>query len=170
MNLRFTKENITNHFIRLEKQLLSPKKRMNIELTRNWTKKFSINSGVYVIYENECICYVGETGSIRERMADLLDTRNHVIRRNVGNIIFKKHDKFEKASASKKFHSDIETLLNDWILENLRISTLEIKLGRKEFEEYLCEKHKPKFNIKGKRQGKMTHLEKMVEVLKKVRL
>jgi len=140
----------------LEKQLVENNKIVQVELNREWSKQFPLGAGVYLIRENDAICYVGETGSLRARMGDLLQTRNHVIRRNIGKVNFCSHQMFEKPSSKKMFHPEIEQLLEQWMCGKLTVCCLEVNLGRKELEELLFEKHKPKYNIKGKRKGRMT--------------
>lgn len=94
---------------------------------------------------------MGETGLLRSRMKDLLDTRNHVLRRKIGNTKFIKLPGFQKATSSKNFNPGIEDKLNKWIESNLEISTLAVDLGRKELEEFIYDKYdKPKYNSKGK--------------------
>lgn len=149
-----TQQEIKKYLQELEQKLLSDKNRQSIELTREWTKQFPTEAGVYLIRENGQISYVGETGSIRARMADLLNTQNHVIRRTIGNVKYKNHPGFEKATSHKKYIPEIETKLNKWIKSKLEISILAVELGRKELEEFLYEKYKPKYNNKGKRTTK----------------
>lgn len=137
----------------MARKFMSTQRIKRIHLTREWANEFPKEAGVYIFFNGDQICYVGETGSIRARMKDLLDTRNHVIRRNIGNTKFKGTTGFRKATASKKFVKIIEIKLNKWIERNLKVSTLVVDLGRKELEEYLYAKYKPKYNKKGKRAG-----------------
>lgn len=161
-----TEGKIASYLSGLEKKIIIENKGVKIELTRKWAQQFPINAGVYVIRQNKTIFYVGETGSLRARMNDLLETRNHVIRRNAGNDNFKGHPNFERATSKKTFHPDIEALLNNWMTTKLKVSVLEINLGRKELEELLFSKYKPKYNIKGKRKGRMTTGERFVDKIK----
>lgn len=149
-----TQQEIKTYLQGLERKLLSDKNRQRITLTRDWTKQFSTSAGVYIVRENGQISYVGETGSIRARMSDLLNTQNHVIRRTIGNTKYKDLRGFEKATSHKKFIIEIETKLNKWIESKLEISTLVVDLGQKELEEFLYDKHKPKYNNKGKRTSR----------------
>ena len=57
-------------------------------LSSKWVKSFPNKPGVYVAFEGSKIVYVGETGNIRGRMKDLLDTRHHNLRRNIGRLKF----------------------------------------------------------------------------------
>lgn len=168
--MKITDKQIALYFAFQEKQLLLSKNSRKIELTREWTRKFPREAGVYVIREGKKICYVGETGSIRGRMADLLNTRNHVIRRSIGHTEFANHAQFEKATSQKNFHSDIEKLLQNWLTEKLTISILVVDIGRKELEEVLFDKYKPKYNNKGKRNTPQSRWEKMQQILSEIEL
>jgi hypothetical protein len=160
------KDKILKYLASMEKQLLSKSSERTIELTRAWTKTFPIDAGVYLLRENGIISYVGETGSIRGRMSDFLNTRNHVIRKNIGHANFSDHINFTKASSKVKFHDSIEVLVEEWMKSNLKVSVLPVEFGRKELEEYICLNHKPKYNNKGKRLSKMTKDEKFSETIK----
>lgn len=147
-----TKQEVNAYLRSLERKLLSTDNWQKIELTREWANKFPKEAGVYVVREDNIICYVGETALLRSRMKDLLDTRNHVLRRKIGNTKFKHLPGFQKATSSKKFIHGIEDKLNIWIESNLEIATLAVDLGRKELEEFIYDKYdKPKYNSKGKR-------------------
>lgn len=147
-----TEQEINSYLKSLERKLTSSNNWKRIHLTREWTKQLPNEAGVYIIRENDTICYVGETGLLRSRMRDLLDTRNHTLRRNIGNSRYAKEPGFQKATASRKFNPAIEARLNKWIEANLEISTLVVGLGRKELEEFIYDKYdKPKYNSKGKR-------------------
>ena len=127
-----------------------------ITLTRQWAKQAPNEAGVYVIKEGDNLIYVGETGNLRGRMGDLLDSRNHCVRRTLGERLFIVRDGFHKATASLKFPPDIETLLNTHISNHLSIAYLTVPLGRKELEELIDKELDVRFrlNKRGKRKGK----------------
>lgn len=127
----------------LETHLLSAEK-SKVKLTYDWANKFSVNAGIYLAWEGDNIVYAGETGSLRGRMRDLLDTRHHNLRRHIGYDLFG-----ETASTTKKFKD--EKALNTFIEENIYITCMTVKLGRKELEESLIAKFNPKYNRKGQR-------------------
>ena len=146
-----TKTEIEEYLIKLEHKLLIESKRIKIELTRDWAKSFPNESAVYLFRENGEICYIGESGSIRGRMTDILNTKNHNVRRNLGNTHYAEHPNYEKATSKKSFAIEIELMLNDRIQKNLTLSYIVVDLGRKELEERLFVKFKPKYSLKGKR-------------------
>lgn len=146
-------ERIKQYLEKLEFELLSTAKRELITISREWAKKFPIEAGVYILREGGEICYVGETGSIRGRILDLLDTRNHVIRRKIGELKFSNTLEFKKASSRKKYPQVIEERINQVLEDNFEISVKIVSIGRKELEEQIIEKHKPKYNTKGRRKS-----------------
>lgn len=86
-------------------------------------------------------------------MRDLLDSRHHTLRRNIGRHNFSKEDGYENADSHNKFPKHIERKVDAWLKEKITISELPTKLGRKELEEKLVKKHDPKYNIKGERKS-----------------
>jgi len=118
---------------------------------KDWLRQFPNNPGVYCIFEGKELIYSGETGSLKGRMRDLLDTRNHTLRRQLGNTKFGKHPSYRAASSSVKFPDDIEQLLTEFMLNHLKVKATPVTLGRKEIEERLIDDRKPKYNIKTRR-------------------
>ena len=148
-----TKPEIQDYLQHLENRLLNKEPRNSIQLNRAWANQFPETAAVYIFREGDEVCYVGETGSFKGRMTDLLNTKNHTIRRNIGSLHYSNHKDFEKASSKKSYHPEIEILLNKKIINDLTVSFIEIELGRKELEEQLYEKYRPKYAIKGKRKS-----------------
>ncbi|MGH2568656.1 MAG: GIY-YIG nuclease family protein [Bacteroidota bacterium] len=131
--------------------LTNPKWALRLGQGKEWLKQFPTNPAVYCIFEGDDIIYAGETGSLKGRMRDLFDTRNHTLRRQLGNTKFRKHPSYQAASSSVKFPDDIEKLLTKFMLKHLKIKALPVLLGRKEIEEHLIDEKKPKYNTKGRR-------------------
>lgn len=140
----------------LKDKLLDTKNWKSITMSRTWTSKFPTDAGVYALKENRKVVYVGETGNLRGRMNDLLDSRHHTVRRTIGERYFSKAKGFKKATVKKKFPDKIEKKVNKYICDNLKIACLEVPLGRKELEEFI-EAGIPKelrLNKRGKRKKK----------------
>ena len=108
-----------------------------VTMTREWAKEIPSKAGVYVFKDNEKIVYVGETGNLRGRMKDLLDSRHHTIRRTIGVKFYSTIDGFVKATTKFKFPEHIEILVNGHICEKLLLAYVEVSLGRKELEEMI---------------------------------
>lgn len=136
----------------LAKKLLSECQAETVLLSRAWASNFPPMPGVYVFKDRKKIIYVGETGNLRGRMKDMIDTRNHVLRRNIGNRLYLKVKGFEVATARKRFIDVIEDMLDNHIRENLTICYIIVKLGRKELEEKIQIDFNPEYNQKGLRK------------------
>ena len=124
-------------------------------LSREWARRFPEDAGVYAVFDNGTLIYVGETGSLSARMADFLDSRNHVLRRSLGNTLFKDMDGFRQASAHKRFPDHVEDKNTEYIESRLTVAAVVVPLGRKEIEEHLVGKHRPLYNGKGKRGARL---------------
>lgn len=87
---------IESYFKGISKELFNKDKRKQVTLTRAWVKQFDKLRGVYFIFEKDELKYVGETGSLNGRMADLLNTKNHKLRRSIGERNFSKEKVIKK--------------------------------------------------------------------------
>ncbi len=132
---------IDQYFKQIKSHLLATKNRIPLQLSRKWCRTFIKDSGVYCFFVDDKLSYVGETGSLRKRLADLLDSRNHTLRRSVGEKYFSSEKGYIKATSSIKFPEHIEPLVEKWMIAHLKVSLLPIKIGRKEFEEWLQHIH-----------------------------
>ncbi len=124
---------------------------MRVRLDVAWFSEFPTRPGVYVVFEHERLIYAGETGSLRARMKDLRDSRNHTLRRQLGASLFAGHPDYRPATSKQKFPPAIETLLSRHIEENLSVKALPVIIGRKEIEELLVERERPKYNLRSRR-------------------
>ena len=155
-----TKQNmdidIDSYLVDLKDKLLHPDNWHEVIMTRQWTSEIPSEAGVYALRENEKIVYVGETGNLKGRMNDLLDSRHHTVRRTIGQKLFSTMEGFQKATTKSKFPEHIESLVNEHICTKLSLAFLEVKLGRKELEEFI----EPsigidiRLNKRGKRKAK----------------
>ena len=119
-------------------------------LTRSWTKSQPSEAGVYMLFEKDKPVYVGESGSIAGRITDMLDSRHHTVRRAMGEKRFSDIEGYKKATSKSKHPEHIEALVQE-AMARLKLCVLPIKIGRKEFEEYIFSKHQPELNRKSKR-------------------
>jgi hypothetical protein len=136
----------------LTEQLLTNCPRHAIELTRTWASNFPSTPGVYVFWDKKTVIYVGETGNLKGRMKDMIDTRNHTLRRSLGKKLFSSSKGLQPATARLKFIDTIEDMLNTHIKQNLTVCCLPVSLGRKELEEKIQIEKKPEYNQKGLRR------------------
>lgn len=135
---------------RIEDHLFNQSNWRDIELTRDWARTFPVDSGVYALFENGTPVYFGETGSLRARVMDMLNSQHHTVRRALGELRFKDIPGYQRATSSIKFPEHIEQLVQEAVLR-LKISTVKVAFGRKEFEEFAGEKYQPELNRSSKR-------------------
>lgn len=139
MNYIFQYNSIESYFKAISKELHKNGNRKKVILTREWAKQFNKLKGVYFIFEKDELKYVGETESLTGRMADLLNTKNHTLRRSIGERIFYNEKGYQKASSKQSYIPNIEKKLNTYMEANLSVSCLALEIGRKEFEEWVIE-------------------------------
>ncbi len=151
----FQYSSIESYFKGISRELHKKDKRKQVILTRSWTKQFDKLRGVYFIFEKDELKYVGETGSLNGRMADLLNTKNHTLRRSIGERNFSKEIGYQKASSKQSYVPAIETKLNDYMQQNLSVSCMPLEIGRKEFEEWVIESN-PNILFYNKRKKRKT--------------
>lgn len=139
-------EELNRLFQKVELQLRESEK-IQIYGVTNWSSTLPKLPGIYAVWNrNNQIVYVGETSNLQERMNDLKDTRHHTLRRSVGHMEFSREPDFHRANSKIKFSPRIEEMVTDYFKANLSLTYCATKIGRKEFEEYLMKKYKPKYN------------------------
>lgn len=144
-------QRIENYLAKYEDAIINGEWKL-VETASDWVERFESAAGVYAVREEGEICYVGESGNLRKRMRDLLDTRNHSLRRIIGSVKFVGQEGYEKSSPSRKFPPKFEEELDQIFEDNFEVSAVALPLGRKELEERLIEKYKPRYNARGKRK------------------
>jgi hypothetical protein len=138
-----------------EMQLLDDNSFKEIILTKEWVAGIPTDAGVYVLKLAGEVVYVGETGNLRGRLTDLLDSRHHSVRRTLGKKLFSTRKGYMPASERKKFPYEIELLLDQYIMQSFSISYIVVQLGRKELEERIERsiRSASKLNKRGKRKN-----------------
>lgn len=146
-----TEQQINSLLDFLQTELLDDKNKNQVILSYRWANQFPSKPGVYVAFEEGGLVYAGETGNIRGRMKDLLDSRHHTLRRNIGKRNFSNITGYINANSKMKFPDYIEDLVNSWFESKIKISVLPVRIGRKELEERIVAAYNPTYNKKGER-------------------
>lgn len=135
----FDKQEIESYFQSVKQELEKAEKRP----VKLWGKQspFPGEPGVYLLFENGKVIYVGETGDLKERMKDITRTKNHSFRRTFGELLFSKREGFHKATSSRNFPEPFEDELDKEIEERIRVAVFPISIGRKEFEDWFTSNH-----------------------------
>lgn len=81
-------------------------------------------------------------------MKDLLDTRNHLLRRAIRNKILLNQKGYEYRTKDERFSTRVEEELNRIFEDNFEIAVIVVKIGRKELEERLVGRFNPIYNSK----------------------
>lgn len=134
-------------------EILENKDRIKYQHIRQWAKLHQIpnSEGVYAVYNDNKLCYVGETACLYKRMNDMFDSRNHTIRRTIAQKEFSAKEEYIKPTSHNKADEQTESSINEF-MEKLEIAYIEVKLGRTELEEFIMRKYDPIYNIKRKRK------------------
>lgn len=119
---------------------LNDSKKMKFVRTSDWrSENIPAFPGVYALYEKTdedyVLLYIGETGSLKERMSDICRTVNHTFRGQLGQ------KRFNGIKSKKKFDIEIESMLDSFFDDKLYLSFIKVNFGRTEIESYLVTKH-----------------------------
>lgn len=140
---------INDYFISTRDYLINKDNRVKFSLLRNQCDEE--NAGVYCFFIDDELKYIGESGCIKKRINDLLNTKNHTFRRSLGELYFSSNKLYTKASSTSSYHQDIEILLGEKMNTHISFSFIPMKIGRKEFEEWFQE-HFKEFEFLNKRK------------------
>ncbi|MGB0864196.1 MAG: hypothetical protein ACPG19_08920 [Saprospiraceae bacterium] len=147
MIIKDFQERIEVYLMKLEIELLSDDNRKVLDLTGEYFKQFPQNAGVYLLREEGKICFTSETNNLQSKIHELIDTKKHELRRRIGKDKFSHKEDYKEASKNRNYPSWLEKEINRLLVDNFEISILEVKLGRKELEERIKFKYKPRYNL-----------------------
>jgi hypothetical protein len=114
--------------------LLKTNTRIKFSFDRKWSDNFPSNAGVYAIFYNDQLFYIGESANLKERMKELKRTVNHSFRRKLGKFI-----EPDAVVVKGKFSPELELRLNQEYEMNISVSFIEVNFGRIEIENYLMQ-------------------------------
>jgi predicted GIY-YIG superfamily endonuclease len=121
--------------IESERLLLSGNK-IKFSFDKNWSNNFTKLAGVYAVFCNDDLLYIGESASIKERMKEIKRTINHSFRKKLGKHLFN-----DAVLTKGKYDLEIENSLNEYYLTNIYVSFIEVEFGRIEIEEELIKRN-----------------------------
>jgi hypothetical protein len=133
--MKYSKSDILSFVDDFEKELFQADK-TKFSFDRNWSSNFPNKAGIYAIFDNEKLVYVGETANIKERMKEVKRTYNHSFRKKLGRFLI------EDAIITKgKFEEILELRLNVYYLERISFAYKELNFGRLEVESHLIQRN-----------------------------
>lgn len=132
-----TEKEIVEIVSTIETDLLS-KPKLDFSTDSKWKEHFPKESGVYAVFENSKLIYIGETSELRARMGDLRRTYNHTLRNKLGVL------RLKSEREGNKFSDEVENKLDAYMEKNISITFHALSFGRIEVESRLVQKHKNK--------------------------
>lgn len=124
-----TENEINNYYEKVKQQLLS-KDKYKFDKINNWCNSLEALAGVYAIFIDADLKYIGETGNFKARMREVHRTYNHSFRKKLGyqlkGIIIK-----------NTFDDDLEEKLNEIFRNNVGVTFVPVPFGRLEIETKL---------------------------------
>ena len=110
--------------------------KVRFDFDRRWSSNFPAKAGIYAIFDNDILIYIGETANIKERMKEVKRTYNHSFRRKLG-----RHLNEGATIANGKFDIEIELALNDYFKSQISFSFKKLNFGRLEVESHLIHRY-----------------------------
>jgi len=120
---------------KFEKELIESEK-IKFSFERNWSSNFPNKAGIYAIFDDDKLVYIGETANLKERMKEVKRTYNHSFRKKLGRYLVK-----DAKIIKGKFEEDLEKRLNDYYLKRISMSIKELNFGRLEIESHLIHRN-----------------------------
>ena len=118
-----------------EKALLTVP-RIAFTFDRKWSSNFPNQAGIYAIFDQDKLVYIGETADLKERMKDVKRTVNHTFRKKLGLKLY------NAKLVNRKYDEKTEADLNEYYLTNLTFAYKSILFGRLETETQLINRNK----------------------------
>lgn len=119
-------------------QLLSNQKYKFNKLEK-WCNSLEVLPGIYGIFIEDELKYIGETANFKARMQELHRTYNHSFRKKLGQSL-------NAMLIKNTYHPDIEKQLDDIFEKSVSVSFVHVNYGRLEIETELVSNLKTPFN------------------------
>jgi predicted GIY-YIG superfamily endonuclease len=143
----FSEKDVHTFFDSREAELTAPASRTPFEFTADFRKALPTKGGVYVVFHERDVIYVGETTSLRHRLGvHMRNPENHVLALKLARLLYDKANGNGSAGSTRKFKESHKAATREWIRQNLSVSYVHLPIGRKELEERLVGKYDPEFN------------------------
>ncbi|GEM_PF-3335678 len=101
-------------------------------------------NGVYLVFEDQKLAYVGESADIQERLAELGSIHNHPLPRHIVERHYRGLWRRRRTMDPGKFRTAVRTKAHAWMQKHMKVAYLELPLGRAELEDYIV----PRLNKK----------------------
>lgn len=138
----FIDKNKKEEVINEAERLLLDGNKIKFSFDKNWSNNFTKLAGVYAVFCINELLYIGESASVKERMKEIKRTINHSFRKKLGKHLYGN----DAILTNGKFNIEIENALNEYYINNIYVSFIEIEFGRIEIEEELIKRNKNLLN------------------------
>lgn len=140
-----TKEEFDNEFQKVKLQLLSNQKH-KFNLIEKWCDSLDSLPGIYGIFIDNKLKYIGETANFKARMRELHRTYNHSFRKKLGRSL-------NALLIKNTYHPDVERELDIIFEKSVSVAFVHINYGRLEIETKLVSEFQDElFNSTKKRK------------------
>lgn len=133
--MNYTQKEITSFVERFESELFHAEK-IKFTFERNWSSNFPSKAGIYAIFDEDKLVYIGETANLKERMKEVKRTYNHSFRRKLGKYLIE-----DSKVVKGKFEETLELKLNDYYMNRIQFTYKELNFGRLEVESYIIHRY-----------------------------
>jgi len=127
--MSFTENEVNNYYEKVKEQLLS-NDRYKFDKINNWCNSLDALPGVYAIFFDADLKYIGETGNFKARMREVHRTYNHSFRKKLGYT-------FGEKLVKNTFSSIIEEKLDAIYHNSISVTFVPVPFGRLEIETKL---------------------------------
>lgn len=143
----FTDDEIGRFLTAREAELFDSQLRVVAALDTQFRDSLPVGGGTYAFFHGDSIFYVGETTSLRQRLAThMRNPENHVLLLKIARLLYDQEHGDGTAGKMKKFEEAHKKKTRAWVRNNLHVAHARLSIGRKELEEMLVSKHSPPFN------------------------
>ena len=125
------------------------KEKLNIVLNRNWSRIFN-EPGVYV-FEKITLSMLRLNFCKRKNEGHFGHQTPHIKKKNRCFKFFR-NPGYKTANSKTKFMPSIEEMVSEWMVKKMKLSFIQVNLGRKELEELVIKRYNPKYNSVSKRK------------------
>lgn len=125
----FTEEKIDEQCQKVKLELLSNSKHKFNKIDK-WCNALDSLPGIYGIFINNELKYIGETGNFKARMREVHRTYNHSFRKKLGHSL-------NATLVKNSYHPEVEKQLDIIFEKSFSVSFVHVNYGRLEIETKL---------------------------------
>ncbi|MEM9560232.1 MAG: hypothetical protein AAF995_07985 [Planctomycetota bacterium] len=135
------------YFSACESDLLAAENQMQIRFGAQFAVTIPRSGGAYLFHFQDRVLYAGETTSLRQRLAvHMRNPENHVLILKIARQLYDWEHGHGASGNRRRFDEAHKERSRQWVEQHLSVSFRQMRIGRKELEEFLVERHQPEFN------------------------